>query len=151
MVKRIDLQRNVMIAFPTIWWLFPVASFILILFSLYLTKSGRLESTSLRNGFVVSGAFLGFLALALPFFQQPHFQNPIVNYIIGLPLTAVGLIGRVYPMIYLRRQGTTTAMDEVGKLVDKGLYGWVRHHNTHLGSSCCAGGLWSGEPCTVCA
>ncbi|MBM3301555.1 MAG: isoprenylcysteine carboxylmethyltransferase family protein [Deltaproteobacteria bacterium] len=116
-----------MIAFPAIWWLFPVASFILILFSLYLTKSSKLESTRLRSGFVATGAFLGLLALALPFFQQPHVQNPIVNYAIGLPLTAVGLIGRVYPMIYLRRQGTTTAMDEVGKLVDTGPYGWVRH------------------------
>lgn len=116
-----------MIAFPAIWWLFPVASFILLLSSLYLTKSGKLESKRLRNGFVASGAFLGFLALALPFFQQPYFQNPIVNYAIGLPLAAVGLKGRVYPMIYLRRQGTTTAMDEVEKLVDTGPYGWVRH------------------------
>lgn len=116
-----------MIVFPAIWWLFPVASFILILFSLYLTQSGRLEDKRLRNGFVAAGAFFGFFALALPFFQQPHFQNAIINYAIGLPLAALGLIGRVYPMIYLRRQGTTTAMDEVEKLVDKGPYGWVRH------------------------
>jgi protein-S-isoprenylcysteine O-methyltransferase Ste14 len=118
---------NRMIVFPAIWWLFPVVSLGLILFSLYLTKPDRLESRWLRNTIVASGAFLGFLALALPIFQQPHFHSPIVSYAIGLPLTSVGLIGRIYPMIYLRRKGTTTAMDEVGKLVDTGPYAWVRH------------------------
>lgn len=116
-----------MIPFPAIWWLFPAASLVLILFSWYLSESDRLENIYLRNGFVVSGALLGFVALALPFFQQTRFQNPIVNYAIGLPLTAVGLAGRIYPMIYLQRQGTTTALDEVGKLVDTGPYAWVRH------------------------
>jgi len=115
------------IVFTAIWWLFPVVSLALILFSLYLSKSGKLENKQLRNGFVASGAFLGLLALALPFFQQPHFENLIVTYVIGLPLTAVGLVGRVYPMIYLRRQGTTTAMEEVVKLVDTGPYSRVRH------------------------
>jgi protein-S-isoprenylcysteine O-methyltransferase Ste14 len=115
------------IPFPAIWRLFPAASSMLILSSLYLARSGRLESARLRAGFVASGALLGFLALALPFFQQPHFRNPIAHYAIGLPLAAVGLIGRVYPMIYLQRQGTTTAMEKVGKLVGTGPYGWVRH------------------------
>ena len=121
------MKGNVMIAFPAIWWLFSVISLGLILFSLYLTKSDRLESKRLRYCLVASGAFFGLLAFVLPFFQQPHFQNPILNYAVGLPLTVVGLIGRVYPMIYLRQQGTTTAMEEVGKLVDTGPYRWVRH------------------------
>ncbi len=116
-----------MVVFPAIWWLFPVASFMLIFISLYLTRWGRLENPRLRNGFVVSGALLGFLAMALPLFRQPRFQSPIINYAIGLPLAGAGLIGRVYPMIYLRSRGTTTAMDEVRKLVDTGPYGWVRH------------------------
>jgi protein-S-isoprenylcysteine O-methyltransferase Ste14 len=116
-----------MIVFPAIWLLFPTVALILILFSVILTKSGRMENARLRNAFVVSGAFLGFLALALPFFQQMQFKNVILNCAIGLPLTVVGLLGRVYPMIYLQRQGTTTALEEVGKLVESGPYGWVRH------------------------
>jgi len=98
-----------MIVFPAIWWLFPSASLGLILFSLYLTRSDKLENKTLRKGFVAFGALFGLLAFVLPFFQQPHFQNPVLIYAVGLPLTVAGLTGRVYPMIYLQRQGTTTA------------------------------------------
>jgi protein-S-isoprenylcysteine O-methyltransferase Ste14 len=30
-------------------------------------------------------------------------------------------------MLYLRKKGTTTTLDEVSKLVDTGPYAWVRH------------------------
>ncbi len=128
-----------MIASAAIWWLFPAASLALVLCSFYLARSGRLESTPLRDAFVVSGAFIGLVAFALPFFQQPRFQSPFVNYAIGLPLSAVGLVGRAVPMIYLRRQGTTTAMDEMGKLVDTGPYSWVRHPQYTFGIVLLAG------------
>ena len=96
------MKGNMMIAFPAIWWLFSVISLGLILFFLYLTKSDRLESKRLRNCFVVSGAFFGLLAFVLPFFQQPHFQNPILNYAFGLPLTTLeNRIWRATPNITL--------------------------------------------------
>jgi protein-S-isoprenylcysteine O-methyltransferase Ste14 len=116
-----------MILFPAIWWLFPVASLLLIGFSLYLARAGGQERVILRRGFVVSGAALGLLALVLPFFAQPTFQHPLINYPLGLPLSVLGLVGRIYPMAYLQRQGTTTTLESVTKLVDTGPYGWVRH------------------------
>ncbi len=116
-----------MIVFPAIWWLFPAASLLLIALSLTLTRTGRLASATLRKGFVALGASLGLLALALPFFEQPVFHMPIVNYGLGIPLAVIGLIGRIYPMVYLQRQGTTTAMEGVAKLVDSGPYAEVRH------------------------
>ncbi len=116
-----------MINFPAIWWLFPCASIGLILFSILVTRFIKAKSPFLKNAFVILGSTLGFLSFLLPFFDQPNVQNLFVAYAIGLPLTLIGLIGRIYPMIYLRKQGTTTAMDEVGKLVDTGPYGWVRH------------------------
>jgi protein-S-isoprenylcysteine O-methyltransferase Ste14 len=116
-----------MIPFPAIWWLFPAAALAFISFSFLLTRSGKLESETVRKTLVGAGAMLGFLGLALPLFAQPTFRSPLVQYGFGLPLLILGLFGRVYPAIYLRRKGTTTTLDEVGKLVDSGPYAWVRH------------------------
>jgi len=38
-----------------------------------------------------------------------------------------GLIARIYPMIYLRRKGTTTALSKVTEIIDTGPYGIIRH------------------------
>ncbi|MDI6905725.1 MAG: isoprenylcysteine carboxylmethyltransferase family protein [Candidatus Bathyarchaeia archaeon] len=76
---------------------------------------------------MVAGASLGFFAFALPLFEQPSFHNIVLNYVIGVPLAVFGLIGRVYPMIYLRKRGTTTTLNEVARIVDTGPYGIVRH------------------------
>jgi protein-S-isoprenylcysteine O-methyltransferase Ste14 len=122
-----------MVLFPAVWWLFPIASLSLTVFSLYLTRTGGLENPSLRRGFVVYGALLGFIALALPFFRQPVFRHPFINIAIGVPLTAIGLVGRIYPMLYLRRQGTTTTLDGIERLVDTGPYRWVRHPQYSFG------------------
>lgn len=116
-----------MIPFPAIWWLFPVVALAFISLSFLLTRSGKLESETVRKTLVGAGAMLGFLGLALPLFTQPTFQSPLVQYGLGLPLLILGLFGRVYPAIYLRRKGTTTTLDKVGKLVDTGPYAWVRH------------------------
>jgi len=116
-----------MIPFPAIWWLFPVVALAYILLSFLLTKSGKLGSETVRKAVVGAGTLLGFLGLALPFFEQPTFDHPLLQYGFGWPLLVLGLFGRIYPMMYLRRQGTTTTLDEVGKLVDTGPYGWVRH------------------------
>lgn len=116
-----------MIPFPAIWWLFPAVALAFIAFSFLLTRSGKLESGTVRKTLVGAGAMLGFLGLALPLFAQPTFQNPLVQYGLGLPLLILGLCGRVYPAIYLRRKGTTTTLDEVEKLVESGPYAWVRH------------------------
>jgi protein-S-isoprenylcysteine O-methyltransferase Ste14 len=116
-----------MILFPAIWWLFPAISILLILFSLYLAWSGNRAGSHLHKAFVTLGASLGLLALALPLIKQPVFAIPLINFGLGIPLAVSGLVGRVYPMVYLRRHGTTTAMDTVKKLVVTGPYAWVRH------------------------
>ena len=116
-----------MITFPAIWGLFPAVALVFIALSFFLTRSGKLESEAVRKALVGAGAMLGFLTLALPVFEQPTFDNPPVQYGLGLPLLVLGLLGRVYPMIYLRKKGTTTALDAVGKVVDSGPYAWVRH------------------------
>lgn len=119
---------------PTIWWLFPLASFALILSSLFLTRSGKLEQAGLRTAFLAAGAFFGLLAFTPPFFQQPYFHSPLFQYAIGLSLTVIGLLGRIYPMIYLRKQGTTTTLYEGEKLMDTGPYAWVRHPQYTFGT-----------------
>ena len=116
-----------MITFPTIWGLFPAAVLAFIAFSFLLTRLGQLENATVRKTLVGAGAMLGFLTLALPLFEQPTFKSPLAQYGLGIPLFVLGLLGRVYPMIYLRRKGTTTTLDKVGKLVDSGPYTWVRH------------------------
>lgn len=116
-----------MIPFPAIWWLFPAVALVFIALSFSLTRSGKLENEAVRKALVGAGAMLGFLTLALPLFEQPAFHIPLVQYGLGLPLLVLGLLGRVYPMLYLRQKGTTTTLDKVGKLVDSGPYAWVRH------------------------
>jgi protein-S-isoprenylcysteine O-methyltransferase Ste14 len=116
-----------MINLPAIWWFFPAAALAFSAFSFLLTRSGKLRGERVRKALVGAGAMLGFLGLALPLFQQPTFQSPLVQYGLGLPLLVLGLLGRIYPALYLRRQGTTTTLHEVGKLVDSGPYAWVRH------------------------
>jgi protein-S-isoprenylcysteine O-methyltransferase Ste14 len=116
-----------MILFPAIWWLFPAVALGFIALSFSLTRSGKLENAAVRKALVGAGAMLGFLTLALPVFEQPAFHSPFVQYGLGLPLLVLGLLGRIYPMLYLRQKDTTTALDAVGKLVDTGPYAWVRH------------------------
>jgi len=116
-----------MINFPLIWIIFPIVLTIIIVISWLLTKRDKLENKVLRSGFVIIGAIIGFLAFILPFFEQPKFQDIILNYVIGILLTVFGLIARVYPMIYLRRKGTTTALSKVTEIIDTGPYGIIRH------------------------
>jgi protein-S-isoprenylcysteine O-methyltransferase Ste14 len=116
-----------MIRYPTIWILFPIALCIFIISSWFLTKSGRLENKLCRSIFVAVGACIGFFGFLLPFFHQPRFDSIVFNYVIGIPLAVFGLIGRVCPMIYLRKKGTTTTLNKVARIVDTGPYGLVRH------------------------
>lgn len=116
-----------MIPFPAIWWLFPSLALAFIALSFLLTRSGGLESEAIRRALVGAGAMLGLLTLALPVFEQPTFDSPLLQYGLGLPLLVLGSLGRVYPMIYLRQRGTTTTLDKVGRLVDSGPYAWLRH------------------------
>jgi protein-S-isoprenylcysteine O-methyltransferase Ste14 len=121
------MEAAKMIKCQLIWWLFPASVLAFILLSLLLTRSGKLKSETVRKALIGAGAMLGFLTLALPLFEQPAFHSPLVQYGFGLPLLVLGLLGRIYPMIYLRKKGTTTTLDEVAKLVDSGPYAWVRH------------------------
>ena len=116
-----------MIQFPIVWIIFPIVLVILIVASWLLAKSGRLENKLLRNGFVTAGAVIGIVAFALPFFEQSSFHSLVLNHVIGIPLAIFGLIARVYPAIYLRKRGTTSALDKVVRIVDTGPYGLVRH------------------------
>ena len=116
-----------MISYPAIWWLFPIIALTYILLSFLLTQSGKLENKSVRKTLVSAGAMLGFLTFVLPIFEQPTFKHPLFQYVLGYLLLILGLFGRIYPMIYLRKKGTTTTLDEVSKLVDTGPYAWVRH------------------------
>ena len=116
-----------MISFLGIWWLFPAAALAFISLSFLLIRTGKLVSETVRKALVGAGAMIGVLAFALPLFEQPAFDSPLVQYRLGLPLFVLGALGRVYPMIYLRKKSTTTTLGEVEKLVDSGPYAWVRH------------------------
>ena len=116
-----------MITYPMIWILFPLALSIFIVASWLLTRSGSLENKLFRNICVGVGAFIGFFGFLLPFFEQPRFDSIVLQYLIGIPLTVFGLLRRVWPMIYLRTRGTTTALNKVARLVDTGPYAIVRH------------------------
>lgn len=110
-----------------IWIIFLIALATLIVASWAWARSGRLKNRALRNGFTAAGASIGLFAFALPFFEQPIFYHIVLNHAIGIPLAIFGLIARVYPMIYLRKRGTTTALNQVARLVDTGPYAIVRH------------------------
>lgn len=116
-----------MIFFPGIWWLFPAISLTYILLSWFLTRSGKLQNTAVRKIFVSTGVMLGFFTFVLPIFEQPVFKLHLVQLGLGIPLLVAGFLGRIYPMIYLRKKGTTTTLNKVHKLVDTGPYAWVRH------------------------
>ena len=116
-----------MIRYPAIWTMFQIALVILIVVSWLVAKSGRLEHKSLRNGLAAAGVVTGIFAFSLPFFEQPVLRSIVLNYIVGIPLAVFGLVARVYPMIYLRRRGTSTTLNDVARIVDTGPYGIVRH------------------------
>jgi len=98
-----------MISFSAIWWLFPTAAISFISLSFLLARSEKLENKAVRKTLTSAGAILGLLTFMLPIFKQPTFRHTLVQYGLGLTLLAIGLFGRVYPMIYLRKKGTTTA------------------------------------------
>jgi protein-S-isoprenylcysteine O-methyltransferase Ste14 len=135
-----------MIPFPAISWLFPAAALAFIASSFLLTRSGKLGSETVRKVLVIVGAMLGFLTFALVLFEQPVFHSPLIRFGLGLPLLTLGLVGRIYPAIYLRRKGTTTTLDEVGQLVASGPYAWVRHPQYTAGLVMMLGWflLWGG-------
>jgi protein-S-isoprenylcysteine O-methyltransferase Ste14 len=116
-----------MLNLPAVWLLYPTSGLLLILTSCSLARSDRFRSKGIRSAFVVLGALSGLTAFAIAFLRQPRLLVPLLNYGLGLPLSVLGLVGRVYPMIHLRRRGTTTAMGGVDVLVDSGPYACVRH------------------------
>lgn len=98
-----------------------------IICSYILARTGKLKNTVYQNLYVAVGALLGFFMFILPFFEQPTFFDPYINYAIGIPLAILGFIFRIYPALYMRRYQTTTAMGEVRKVVDTGPYRIMRH------------------------
>lgn len=116
-----------MISYPAIWWLLPIIALTYILLLTLLTQSGKLENKAVRKTLVLAGAMIGFLTFMLPIFEQPTFNLPLFQNVLGYLLLVLGLFGRIYPMLYLSKKGTTTTLDEVSKLVDTGPYAWVRH------------------------
>ena len=128
-----------MIDFPLIWIIMPVILIVIILSSWLLINSNKFENKFLRNLFVIAGASVGFLTFLLPFFNQPRFNFLIFNYFIGIPITIIGLIGRVYPMIYLRKKKTTTTISGITKFVNTGPYAIVRHPQYSFGIIMLAG------------
>jgi len=116
-----------MIDFQYIWIIFPAIMTFFIIFSYILIRSNKLTNPFVQNLFVAAGALIGLFMFTLPFFLQPKFFNIFINYVIGIPVAAFGIIFRVYPMLYLRRYKTTTAMGAVKKVVDTGPYRIMRH------------------------
>ena len=116
-----------MIDYPAVWTLFPLAIAAFVLASWLVAKMGGLDNRVARAGAAAAGAIVGLFAFALPFFEQPVLHSAILNYAIGIPLAVFGLLARVYPMMYLRKRGTTTTLSGVARTVDTGPYGIVRH------------------------
>jgi protein-S-isoprenylcysteine O-methyltransferase Ste14 len=116
-----------MLNLPAVWFLYPTSALLFILISWSLAGGDRFRSRGIRSAFVVLGVLFGLTACALAFFQQLRLLVPLLNYGLGLPLSLLGLVGRVYPMVYLRRRGTTTVMGGVSALVDSGPCARVRH------------------------
>ena len=121
-----------MISFKYIWIIYPALLTIFIITSYILARTDRLRSAAVRNSFVIIGAILGFSMFVLPFFKQTTFHNIYANYVIGIPITLFGLIFRIYPMLYLKRHKTTTALGNIKKVVDTGPYRVMRHPNILL-------------------
>jgi protein-S-isoprenylcysteine O-methyltransferase Ste14 len=116
-----------MIDCPAVWTLFPLVIAAFVLASWLVAKTGGLDNRVARAGAAAAGAIVGLFAFALPFFEQPVLHSAILNYAIGIPLAALGVVARVYPMMYLLRRRTTTTLDKVTTIVETGPYGIVRH------------------------
>lgn len=116
-----------MINFKYIWIIYPVLLAMLIILSFILAKTEKFKKKTVQKVFISSGALLAFFMFVLPFFKQPYFFNFYINYIIGIPITIFGLIFRVYPMLYLKKLKTTTAVGKVNKLIVTGPYRIMRH------------------------
>ncbi|MFW9993956.1 MAG: methyltransferase family protein [Candidatus Odinarchaeota archaeon] len=123
----------------------------LIVISFFLAKYAKFEHKTIRNGFVLAGAFVGIISFFLVFVDQPRFENIVVNYILGIPVTLLGITGRVHAALYLRTKGTTTTLDRVSSVVKSGPYGWVRHPQYVTGFLSIAGWfmIWGASYCVL--
>ena len=74
----------------------------IMVISFFLTKYDKFEYKIIRNGFVLVGAFVGIISFFLVFMEQPRFENIIINYLLGIPISIFGIIGRVHAALYLR-------------------------------------------------
>ncbi|MGC9516659.1 MAG: methyltransferase family protein [Methanomicrobiales archaeon] len=105
-----------------------LASLLFILTSWRIAKSGKVQNTTLRVLVMITGIiFLGGMVLVIPFIPQPRLDNLYLQLCLGIPLAIVGMILRIYPMIYLKRRGTRTDLGTPSTLITSGPYAWVRH------------------------
>ncbi|MDI6643761.1 MAG: hypothetical protein QME14_01785 [Methanobacteriaceae archaeon] len=81
-----------------------IASFLFILTSWWVAKSGEVKNNTRRILVMITGImFLGGMVLVIPFIPQPRLDNNYLQYYVGIPLAILGMLFRVYPMIHLKQ------------------------------------------------
>ena len=93
-----------------------------------ITRSGKNEKKGFRILLIITGIiFLGGMVFVIPFVEQPRINDLYLRVIIGIPMAIVGMIGRIYPLIYFKRMSTRPDLVTPSKLVTSGPYRIVRH------------------------
>jgi protein-S-isoprenylcysteine O-methyltransferase Ste14 len=67
------------------------------------------------------------MVVVLPFIDQPRIDDLHLRLIIGIPLATLGMIFRIYPLIYFKKMNTRPDLVTPSKLVTSGPYRIVRH------------------------
>lgn len=96
--------------------------------SLLITKTGRQNDKKFRILIIVSGIiFLGGMVVIIPFIDQPRLANLYLRYYLGIPLSIIGMIFRIYPLLYFKKMKTRPDLIKPSRLVTSGPYSIIRH------------------------
>jgi protein-S-isoprenylcysteine O-methyltransferase Ste14 len=81
---------------------FPV---LFVFFFWVIAKSEKLRNKSVRSSIILMGmVLLASLVFVLPFVPQPRLASTHLRYVAGIPLAALGMTLRMYPLIYFKKR-----------------------------------------------
>ncbi len=105
-----------------------LATIFFVFTSWAVTKSGRQNDKKFRLLIILTGIiFLGGMVFVIPFIDQPRLANIYIRYSLGISLSIIGMVIRVYPFLYFKKMKTRSDLIKPSRLVKSGPYGIVRH------------------------
>ena len=113
------------IVFLILGIIFPL---LIIILSYFSSKYSLFNNVVFRIFYLITGAvFVAGGIIVLPIIEQPRITYLLLRIVIGGIIALIGIIGRIIPLLYLKKKGTNPNLENPNELIITGPYAYVRH------------------------